>query len=380
MTELEGLRLQIDAIDREIVPLFEQRMVLASRVAEYKAAHGLQTLDASREQQVLAEKRALLEDKTLEPEVTELYETLMALSRRRQQQLRDGKAPGLQEFLDGARSPVENPCVLYQGEPGAYAEEATAQFFGEHCRRQHRDTWEELLAALENGEGDYAVLPIENSSSGGITAVYDLLAKSGASMVGEQSLKVEHCLMAMKGATLADLRTVYSHEQGILQSAAFLKEHGFHAVPRLNTAESAKFVAESGDKTIAAIGSVRAAKLYGLEILAEKINFNSDNFTRFVVVSPRPELRENSDKISALATLPHRSGSLNRLMNVFSAYGLNVLKLESRPIIGSSWQYRFFLDFSGNLRDPSMATALAELSEAATEFRILGSYPSGVTG
>lgn len=379
MTELEGLRLQIDAIDREIVPLFEQRMALAARVAEYKAVHGLQTLDASREQQVLAEKRALLGDKTLEPEVTELYETMMALSRRRQRQLRHGKVPGLQEFLDGARLPVADPCVLYQGRPGAYAEEAAARFFGEHCRRQHRDTWEELLEVLEKGGGDYAVLPIENSSSGGITAVYDLLAKSGASMVGEQCVKVEHCLMALRGATLADIRTVYSHEQGILQSAVFLQQHSLSAVPRLNTAESAKFVSESGDKTIAAIGSVRAAKLYGLDILAEKINFNSDNFTRFVVVSPQPELRENSDKISALATLPHRSGSLNRLMNVFSAYGLNVLKLESRPIIGSSWQYRFFLDFSGNLRDPSMAQALAELHEAATEFRILGSYPAGVT-
>ncbi|MEG2680024.1 MAG: bifunctional chorismate mutase/prephenate dehydratase, partial [Oscillospiraceae bacterium] len=357
MTELEALREGIDAIDRQLVPLFEERMALAERVGEYKEHHGLQTLDAQREAAVLASKCALLQDKTLASEVTEFYETLMALSRRRQRQLRGVTGTKLQEFLAQVRPPVEDPRVLYQGQPGAYAEEGADRFFFRESRDigeiNHMDTWEELFLALQNGGADYAVLPIENSSSGGISAVYDLLEKSGASIVGEQEVPVEHCLMALRGATLSGVRTVYSHPQGLLQCAAFLKEHNFAAVPRLNTAESAKFVSESGDKTAAAIGSVRAAKLYGLDVLAEKVNYNSRNFTRFVVVSQRPELRPNSDKISAVATLPHRSGSLNRLMNVFSAHGLNLLKLESRPIPDRSWEYSFFVDFSGNLQDPN---------------------------
>jgi chorismate mutase/prephenate dehydratase len=277
-----------------------------------------------------------------------------------------------------ARVPPEQPRILYQGEPGAYAEEGAVTFFGEDCRRARVDTWEEIFLALKEGRADYGVLPIENSSTGAIHQVYDLLARYGAYIVGEQTVKVEHCLMAPKGARLEDLQEVCSHEQGLLQCADYLKKHPeWKQTPRLNTAESAKYVAGQNDPTKAAIGSRRAAKLYGLDILAERISSNIENYTRFVVVSPLMELRPGRDKVSALFVLPHRSGSLHALMSIFAVNGLNMIKLESRPITGRSWEYLFFVDFTGDLKSPAMDGILRELSQTAEHFRILGNYKAG---
>lgn len=267
------------------------------------------------------------------------------------------------------------PRVLYQGEPGAYADEAAALFFGEDVPRAHVETWEDIFLTLREGRADYGVLPIENSSTGSISQVYDLLAQYGAYIVGEQTVRVEHCLVALPGACLDGIREVCSHEQGLRQCAEFLKAHpDWRAVPRLNTAESAKYVAERGDLTLAAICSRRAARLYGLDILAERIHFNAQNDTRFVVVSPVMERRAGCDKVSALFVLPHRSGSLHEIMTIFAVNGLNMMKLESRPIVGRSWEYLFFVDFTGDLAAPGMDGVLLELSQTAEGFRVLGNY------
>jgi chorismate mutase/prephenate dehydratase len=268
--------------------------------------------------------------------------------------------------------------VLYQGEPGAYAEEAAACFFGEETERRRVETWEDIFLALRAGKADYGVIPIENNSTGSINAAYDLLTKYQAFIVGEQIVRVDHCLMAPRGAALDTLREVRSHEQGLSQCEEYLKEHpDWKRVPMLNTAAAAKYVAEQGDVEVAAIGSPRAARLYGLDILAEKINFNAENFTRFVVVSPVMEQREGGDKISATFTLPHESGSLHRIMTVFAVHGINLLKLESRPIVGKSWEYRFFVDLEGSLTDERMDGAIHEMGQLASEFRILGNYRKG---
>ncbi|MEG2420603.1 MAG: prephenate dehydratase domain-containing protein [Oscillospiraceae bacterium] len=374
MEDLQTLRGQLDEIDRQLVPLLEGRMDLVRRVGDYKRAHGLPVLDADRERDLLAEKRAMLRSPQNAPAVTALFETLMAVSRQSQRQ-----SPPPPPFPP-VRPPVSQPRVLYQGEPGAYAEEAAARFFGEDSLRENYPTWEDLFRALDCRRGDYAVLPVENSSSGILGGVYDLLSQYGGYLVGEVLLPVSHCLMALPGAALADIRTVYSHEQGLLQSRVFLQAHpDWVQIPRLNTAESAKFVAETGDPTCAAIGSARAAALYGLNILQQPVSFNSCNATRFVVVSLQPELRPGSDKISVLLTLPHESGSLYRLMQVFALHGLSLLKLESRPIVGRNWEYRFFVDFSGCLTDDGMDGVLAELGEVCGELRILGNYPREVS-
>lgn len=384
MSELNGLREAIDALDARLTELFLQRMELTRRVGEYKRAHGIPVLDPQREREVLAQKTALVADPALRDDVAALYEAIMGISRRQQRRLVN--EAGNQDYarirgaMDGARAPLEHPRVLYQGEPGAYADEAAARFFGEDLPRSHVGTWEEVFQALQRGEADYGVVPIENSSTGSINQVYDLLAQYGHSIVGEQTVKVDHCLAAPAGARLDGVTTVYSHEQGLLQCAGFLKGRGWTCVPRLNTAESAQFVARSGSPGQAAICSPRAARLYSLEILAEHISDSDSNDTRFVVVSPVMERRSGSDKVSILFRLPHRAGSLQELLTIFAVNGLNLLKLESRPIPCRSWEYRFFADFSGDLTAPGMDGVLLELTRTAERLRVLGSYRSSGEG
>lgn len=381
MDDLQALRGQIDAIDAQLVELFTRRMAVTEQVGKYKLERGLPVLDRDREAQVLARK-AELAGAELRDDVTALYETVMSLSRRQQQRLMEGSGTppwlsALNAAMGHARTPLtrEKARVLYQGEPGAYAEEAAVCFFGEDCRRDHVTGWEDIFSALRDGQGDYGVLPIENSSTGSINQVYDLLAKYGAYIVGEQTVRVEHCLMAPRGASIDALQEVLSHEQGLLQCEAFLRDRpGWTRTAVRNTAAAAKTVAEGGDPARAAIGSRRCAALYGLEVLAEKINFNDENFTRFVVVSPVMELRAGREKVSMLFTLSHQSGTLYRALSVFAHAGLNLMKLESRPIPGRSWEYRFFVDVGGDLAAPGMRETLREAAEAAEEFRVLGNY------
>ena len=380
MTELEQYRQEIDRIDGELVQLFLERMAVTGKVGEYKQRAGIPVLDAGREKQVIAAKTALTGDPARKADVAALYEGIMAISRRQQRKLvREGaEEPGYAAYaaaLAARREPVAAPRVVYQGEPGCYSEEAAVGFFGPEVSSRGLAWFPDVFAALERGEADYAVLPVENSSTGSIRQVYDLLAQYNYYVVGECQVKVEHCLMALPGVALEDIQTVYSHEQGLMQCERYLDAHwGWRRVPTLDTAGSAKQVAESGDRTAAAICSRRAAQIYGLHILAEGVNYNAMNHTRFVVVSPVLELRPGRNKISTVFRLPHQSGSLHEILTVFAVQGLNLLKIESRPIPGRGWEYLFFLDFTGDLAAPEMDGVLHELGQLAAEFRILGNF------
>ena len=380
MTELEQYRQEIDRIDGELVKLFLERMAVTGKVGEYKQRQGIPVLDASREKQVIAAKTALTDDPARKADLAALYESIMAISRRQQRHLvKEGaEDPGYAAYLAdlaGVRQPVANPRVAYQGEPGCYSEEAAAGFFGGDVNSAGKNWFNDVFAALENGEADYAVLPVENSSTGSIRQVYDLMAQYRYYIVGEWQVPVEHCLAALPGVELSQITTVYSHEQGLMQSEKYLDAHrDWKRVPTLDTAGSAKLVAEKGDRTAAAICSKRAARLYGLNILAQRVNHNTMNHTRFAVVSPVPELRPERNKISAVFRLPHQSGSLHEILTIFAVQGLNLLKIESRPIPGRGFEYLFFLDFTGDLTAPGMDGVLHELSQLATEVRILGNY------
>ena len=380
MTELEQYRQEIDRIDGELVQLFLERMAVTGKVGEYKQRAGIPVLDAGREKQVIAAKTALTDDPARKADVAALYEEIMAISRRQQRKLvREGaEEPGYAAYaaaLAARREPVAAPRVVYQGEPGCYSEEAAVGFFGPEVSSRGLAWFPDVFAALERGEADYAVLPVENSSTGSIRQVYDLLAQYNYYVVGECQVKVEHCLMALPGVALEDIHTVYSHEQGLMQCERYLDAHwGWRRVPTLDTAGSAKQVAESGDRTAAAICSRRAAQIYGLHFLAEGVNYNAMNHTRFVVVSPVLELRPGRNKISAVFRLPHQSGSLHEILTVFAVQGLNLLKIESRPIPGRGWEYLFFLDFTGDLAAPEMDGVLHGLGQLAAEFRILGNF------
>lgn len=384
MEELKQYREQIDSIDRQLAHLFQQRMGVVDKVGQYKLAHGLPVLDAQREQEVLAAKAALTRDEGMRADLAALFENLMAVSRRRQRKLvrETGDDPAYERCrraIAAARTPVCRPRVVYQGVAGAYSEMACVNFFGDTSENVGLEQFEDVFEALKKGEADYAVLPIENSTSGAIRQVYDLMTQYEFHIVGETTVKVEHCLMVPKGASLDTITHVYSHEQGLFQSDRFLSTHpDWVQVPCADTAGAGRYVAQTGDVTKAAICSARAAQLYGLEILVRGTNHNAHNTTRFVVVSPVMELRDGADKISTVFSVPHEAGSLHRIMTIFAGNGLNMTKLESRPMPGHSWEYMFFLEFTGSVTAPEMDGILRELSQTAADFRLLGNFPSNL--
>lgn len=380
MSELDILRGAIDEIDSQIVHLFERRMAVTQQVGEYKQKNQMPVLDTTRHRAVLESKANMVTDPSLKTDVTMLYETIMGISRRQQRRIvregaEDPSFARIASAMANIREPVQNPTVVYQGEPGAYSEQASRNFFGPDVKTRGMLQFEDVFLALRDGQADYGVVPIENNSTGAIRQVYDLLAKYEFSLVGETTVKVEHCLAAPKGANFDTITHVYSHEQGIFQSEQFLAKYPtWTTVPAMDTAGSAKYVANMGDNTKAAICSTLAAEIYGLQILAENINFSDINTTRFVVVSPKMELRPEADKISAVVTTPHESGSLHEILSIFAVGGLNMVKLESRPIPGKSWEYMFFIEFTGSLTAPGMEGILRELTQTAADFRVLGNF------
>ncbi len=385
MNELDELRVKIDEIDHKIVELYEERMDVCRNVGRYKLKNNKPILDSSREAEVLKKKSELVENPEMKPYVIALYEQIMAQSRMIQTKLINAWNPAkeksyheYQDTLNIGRWFPESDRIIYQGQPGAYGEEATIQYFGEDCDRTPARSFEGVFIAIREGLGGYGVLPIENSSTGSINDVYDLLGKYGCYIVGETTVRVEHCLMGVKNSSLGSITDIYSHEQGFFQCREFLHDFPqWNQNVEANTAASAKMVAKLNDPAKAAIASRRAAKLYNLEVLAEGINSSSKNYTRFVVVAEKPQITDKANKVSVVFTVPHTEGSLHRILSVFAANGLNLLKLESRPIAGKSWEYNFFADFTGNLRGEGMDAVIHQLIDETLSFRVLGNYERG---
>lgn len=384
MKDLTALRREIDRLDEQLAQLFLQRMDICREVGEYKKVNGLPVLDEQREQELLAAKSALAGDPDAGRALRSLFGAVMAESRALQAGLMENpeKEKAFAEYLELAHwdgPPLSEQRVLYQGLPGAYCEEAAIGFFGEQCDRMNLKTWDGVFRGVREGFGDYGVVPIENSSTGSISDVYDLLGQFGCHIVGEQLVRVDQCLMALPGANMGTISDVYTHEQGFRQCRGFLASYpkwGQHDM--VNTALAARFVSESGDTSKAAIASHRAAALYGLEILQTSINENRNNYTRFIIVAADPRYPADADKISVRFTLPHVEGSLCRMLQIFARAGLNLEKLESRPIPGESWSYSFYADFTGNLQKDGMDPVIRELINAASDFRILGNYRAAV--
>ncbi len=385
MSKLDVLRGNIDEIDHQIVHLFERRMAVTKAVGEYKQEIGMPVLDAARERDVIAKKLNMLTNQELQSDVVLLYETIMGISRRQQRNLvsegqKNAEFTKIITDIASAREPVAHPRVVYQGEPGAYSEVAAVRFFGEEVGAKGLEQFEDVFLALKNGEADYGVLPIENSSTGAIRQIFDLMTQYDCFVVGETTVAIQHCLMALPGASLDTIRSVYSHEQGLFQCERYLNQHPeWNQVPQADTAGSANMVAKSGDISKAAICSKRSADIYGLNILAENINSNTNNTTRFVVVSPRMELRAGRDKVSTCFCVPHQSGSLHEILTIFAVHGLNMVRLESRPIQGKSWEYMFFLEFTGDVTADGMEGVFRELTQSAEQVRVLGNFVSNLS-
>lgn len=384
MRELTALRQEIDRLDEQLTQLFLQRMEICREVGEYKKANGLPVLDEKRERELLAAKSALAGDADAGRALRSLFGTVLAESRALQAGLMEDpeKERAFAEYLELVHwdgPPLSERRVLYQGLPGAYCEEAAIGFFGEQCERMNLKTWDGVFRGVKEGFGDYGVVPIENSSTGSISDVYDLLGQFGCHITGERIVRVDHCLMALPGANMETISDVYTHEQAFRQCRGFLSSYpkwGQHEM--VNTALAARFVSESGDTSKAAIASRRAAALYGLEILQSSVNENRNNYTRFIVVAADPRYPADANKISVRFTLPHVEGSLCRMLQIFARTGLNLEKLESRPIPEEGWNYSFYADFTGNLQKGGLDPVIRELINAASDFRILGNYKAAV--
>ncbi|MGI5894566.1 MAG: prephenate dehydratase [Candidatus Merdivicinus sp.] len=269
--------------------------------------------------------------------------------------------------------------AVYSGIPGSYAEEAALNFFGKEAELLTASSFGDACAKLASGEADRAVLPIENSTTGAIAAVYDLLGRYGFAIVGEPYVRVRHCLMGLPGTALSEIREVVSHEQGISQSGEFLAQYPhWRCRPVYNTAAAAEMVSKSGEKQLAAIASRRAAEYYGLQILVADINQKSENYTRFVVAAREPlPLGGTSRKFSIQFTLPHTVGSLCHLLEVFEQNRMNLVKIESRPMADRNWEYQFFLDFVAEKPAEDWEQLFAAVRAHTGSFRFLGCYPPG---
>ena len=376
MTDLQECRQQIDKIDDQIVKLFEERMKVCEEVAQYKIRTGKQVLDPQREHAKLEEIRGKAHGEFNALGAQELFQQIMAISRKRQYQLLTDFGPKEKEdFQMVDQLPRNNVTVVFQGVEGAYSYGAMRAYFEKDIKSYHvklfRDAMEEVVA----GRADYAVLPIENSTAGIVADIYDLLTEYNLYIVGEQVLKVEHVLLGLPEAKLSDISCVYSHPQGLSQCREYLEEHRqWKNVAVSNTAAAAKKVSEEQDKTHAAIASRDAGDFYNLKILAENICKNDSNVTRFIVLAKKPVYENSSSKISVCFEARHESGTLYNVLSHMIYNGLNMTKIESRPIVGKTWEYRFFVDFEGNLRDSAVKNALRGMEAETGYLEILGNY------
>ena len=366
---LTRLRKKIDEIDRQMLALFEQRMGATKQVGAFKKANHLPVFVPEREKEVLKSRTEAVQNPEYKQATADFFAYIMALSRRQQQ----------------ADMPLRPPHVgtlphkrgAYLGRPGSYSEAALYTLLPQAEAALAADSFAGVLEKLKRGEADIAVLPVENTSTGAINDVLDLLSMHHLYIAAELTLPVRHVLAAPKGAALGDIQRVYSHPQGFLQCAEFLSKMGSpKQIPMPSTADSAAFVAESQSAENAAIASRHAAELYGLAVLAEDIQSADTNTTRFIAVSRQPETAPDANTVSLAFTLPHQSGSLHAALGVFARHGLNLLYIASRPLAGHNFEYLFFADVSANPQSKEVQAALDELQHMAASLQLLGCYHS----
>ena len=380
MPDLNDYRAEIDAIDTEITRLFEKRMNVVKKVTEYKRAHNMPVLQASREAVVLEKAVARLENPEYADGVRTLFETLMGISRASQHEKLEKRPAesGGSPIAYHSVPVIENPRLGYPGTEGSFSEQALVDYFN------HPDPekvtafakFEDVAKAIAGGQIDYGILPFENSSAGPVSETYDLLIKHNLVIIGEQVVKVQQYLLGAPGTTLDSIRQVHSHPQALAQCQEYLKQQPWTQVPSLNTAISAKMVADAKDPSIVAIASRRAAELYGLEILSPAINTDQTNHTRFVVVARAPIPNPKADKATIYLTLENKVGSLYETIGCFTRHQINMSRIDSRPIMGKPWEYSFYLDFEWEIgRDIRQLTlALEEAGHNTSYIKLLGLY------
>ena len=375
--DLSQYRERIDTIDKELIRLFTERMQIAQGIAEYKVENHLPVLDAARERQKLAEIAKLSSDE-VRPYTGVLFSQIFELSRAYQETVVHPDSELKQRVLHAIETTdrlfPEYAAVACQGVEGAYSQQACDKLFKTpeimYCK-----TWENVFAAVESGICRFGVLPIENSTAGSVNKIYDLMMAHNFSIVRSVRLKIAHSLLAPAGVKTEDIREIYSHEQAINQCAAFLKsmEHvKIHICE--NTAVAAKTVAESGRKDVAALSSHACAALYGLQELASSVQDNGNNYTRFICISKNLEIYPGADKTRIMMVTSNKPGSLYKVLSRFYALGINLIKLESRPIPERDFEWMFYFDLDSQVYSDQFVRLLCELEGLCEKFKYLGSY------
>lgn len=375
--ELTDIRKKIDQIDGQLVDLFVQRMQLSGQVAQYKTEHNLPIYVPSREREILQEV-ATKAGPGMDNYTRVLYSMLFELSRSYQSKCNCKLTPLYHQITDSIENTPklfpQAPMVACQGVEGAFAQIACEKIF-KNPFIMYFKSFDAVFNAIEQGLCQYGILPIENSTAGSVKKVYDLMIKHNFSIIRTFRLKVDHNLLANPGAELSGIREIYSHEQAINQSSDFLRGlSNVTVIPVENTAVAAEMVAKSGRTDVAALASHVCEELYGLKSLADSVQDKGNNRTRFICISKNLEIYPGSDKTSIMMVLSHKPGALYRVLARLYTLGINVIKLESRPIPERDFEFMFYFDLETSIYSEEFVQLMCELDDLCEEFKYLGSY------
>lgn len=372
MRDLDDIRLEINEIDEKMLELFKRRMDCSKAVAEYKTANNLPVLNEKREKEILdkVEENGGEYGKTARV----FFSDIMDLSKTLQHNVMENNGD-LNELIKSSSDniPKDGVKVAYQGLKGANGYEAALKLFPKGKVVSYK-SFADVFSAVDNEEVNFGVLPVENSTAGSVSAVYDLILKHRFFIVGAYDMPIDYCLAALKQSELCDIEEVWTHPQSIAQCENYIDKHNLKAVSRANTAVAARDTSLEKRLNVAAICSYRAAAEYGLKVIDNHIQDNDNNMTRFIIISKKLYIPEDADKISLCFNLPHVSGSLYSVLRRFNTLGFNLTKIESRPIAGSTFEYMFYLDFSGNVHSEDAVKFLCTLSREMPNFSFLGNY------
>lgn len=375
--DLKDLRKDIDEIDKQIIDLFQKRMKVASKIADYKRTNNLPVLDSKREREKLNEISQMGEN-DFKSYLRVLYSLLFELSRSYQEKITESKSE-LMNSIEKAITSTNNlfpvqATVACQGIEGAYSQIACEKIF-KHSNIVYFDKWEKIFDAIEQGFCEYGILPIENSTAGSVKKVYDLMVNRNFSIVRSVRLQVNHNLLAKKNTDLSEIKEIYSHEQAISQCSEFLSSlKGVKITKVENTAVAAKIVADSERDDIAAISSSECAEIYNLANIKKSVQNKDNNYTRFICISKNLEIYPGADKTSLMLILKHQPGALYKVLSRLYALDINLIKLESRPIADRNFEFMFYFDIETSIYSEEFVNLICELDGICDEFKYLGSY------
>lgn len=375
--DLLELRKEIDKIDSELIPLLLKRMSISEKVAQYKVERGIPVLNEEREQEILNNVAARCGEQG--ETIKTVFSATMDASRALQHKIIGG-GKELRELVENAqidgKLTANGAPVACQGVDGAYSGITANTLFPDSPVKYYKQ-FEDVFEAVNKGEAIYGVIPVENSTAGSVHESYDLIMKYRFYVVGAYDLKIEHCLCAKEGTAYENITNVYSHPQALSQCGNFLKNFDFTGINFSNTAAAAEFVANSPQRDIGVICSEFAAKKYGLKILKRNVQNNNNNRTRFIVISKKLVISSDANKISLIFSTADKTGSLYRVLGRFSMAGLNLTKLESRPIENANFNYHFYVDVSGSIKQQSALDLMCALYDELPEFEFLGNFNEG---